>query len=69
MKPLRGALLAAVCCLPFTSCATTNLLDWGQDKPSVYNEPTDDVSRAILKPLVTVVGIPVAIVWPPADAP
>lgn len=65
MKRSRKALLAVACLatLSFTSCATSNLIRWGLDRPSVYHEPDSELSRGILKPTVTFLGVPVAVVW------
>lgn len=66
MKRLPKLLFAVICCLPMTlttSCATTNLINWGLDKPSVFHEPDDEFSRGMLKPVVTFVGVPVAAAW------
>jgi hypothetical protein len=45
------------------SCATSNLARWGFDEDSVYAEPDGEVSRAFLKPPLTLVGMPVAVGW------
>lgn len=54
-------LLALVCLLP--SCATTNLARWGFDATSAVDEPHGEVSRAVLKPGATIIGMPVAVAW------
>ena len=56
-------LVFAFSALTATSCSTANLIRWGGDQTSIYSEPTGGFSRGILKPLVTVVGFPVALVW------
>jgi len=63
MHALRPLLLVLACAVPLSSCGTFNLVKWAQDKPSVYAEPQGEVSRGFLKPVVTVVGFPVAVVW------
>ena len=57
-------LVFAFSALTATSCSTANLIRWGGDQTSIYSEPTGGFSRGILKPLVTVVGFPVALVPP-----
>ncbi len=63
MKPLTSVGLALLFSLPMVSCSTVNLVRWGTDESSVYYEPSGGFSRSILKPFVTVVGFPVALVW------
>lgn len=60
---------AALLLLSLTSCATVNLARWGWDQPSAIDEPHGDVSAAILKPTVTIIGMPVAVVWDVATLP
>jgi hypothetical protein len=60
---------AAPLLLTLPSCATTNLARWGWDAPSAIDEPHGAVSAAILKPSVTVLGMPVAVVWDIATLP
>jgi hypothetical protein len=62
-------LSAALLLLSTTSCATVNLARWGWDQPSAIDEPHGDVSAAILKPSVTVLGMPIAVVWDVATLP
>ena len=59
----------AIVLLSLSSCATTNLARWGWDAPSAIDEPHGAVSAAILKPSVTVLGMPVAVVWDIATLP
>lgn len=60
---------AALLLLAFPSCATTNLARWGWDATSAIDEPHGAVSAAILKPSVTVIGMPVAVAWDIATLP
>jgi len=60
---------AALLLFATTSCATVNLARWGWDEPSAIDEPHGKVSAAILKPSVTILGMPVAVVWDVATLP
>jgi len=63
---------SVVCCLALlslASCSTTNLVKWGQDKPSVYREPHGEVAQASVKPFLVIVGFPLAVAWDVATFP
>ena len=62
MKTLRRVLLVVLCLLPLLGCSTSNLIHWGMDEESIYCEPEGEISRGLLKPFVTFVGVPVAAV-------
>ncbi len=63
MQRLAKLAVLALATFPLASCSTFNLVHWAQDEPSVYAEPQGEFSRGIVKPFVTVVGFPVAVVW------
>lgn len=70
MRSTRKPLLSlAFLALTLSSCATTNLARWGWDQTSAIDEPNGAVSAAILKPGVTVIGMPVAVAWDVATLP
>ncbi len=60
---MRKLLLLALLLIPLCSCSTANLIKWGSDEENIFYEPTHEYSRSLLKPFVTVVGLPVAVVW------
>jgi len=66
---MRKLLLLALLLFPLCSCSTANLVYWGFDEESIYYEPEGEYSRGLLKPFVTVVGLPVAFVWDVAFFP
>jgi hypothetical protein len=63
MKKAAGLVLSLVCALSLSSCASSNLARWGFDKDNIYSEPDGELSRGLLKPSVTIIGMPVAVVW------
>lgn len=60
MKLARNLCLTLLCTLPLAGCNTANLIEWVQDKPSVFHEPDYEYTRGIVKPFVWIVGFPVA---------
>jgi len=62
-KAIRNALLALCCTIPLSACSTFNLVRWGTNESTIYNEPDGGFADGILKPSVTVIGFPVAVVW------
>jgi len=52
--------LASIC---FSSCATTHLLHWSRDEPSLYTQHNDERFRGFLKPGGTVLAAPAAVAW------
>ncbi|MHC5063808.1 MAG: hypothetical protein ACYTG5_07525 [Planctomycetota bacterium] len=60
---MRKLLLLTLLLFPLCSCSTANLVYWGMEEESIYCETTDEYSRSLLKPFVTVVGFPVALAW------
>ena len=62
-------LAAALLLLVLPSCATVNLARWGWNGTSAIDEPKGEVSAAILKPGVTILGMPVAAAWDLATLP
>ena len=69
MRNSRKLLSLALLSLALPSCATTNLARWVWDAPSAIDEPHGSVSAAVLKPGVTVIGMPVAVAWDVATLP
>jgi hypothetical protein len=65
----KSLLSVALLVLALPSCATVNLARWGWDTPSAIDEPHGHVSAALLKPGVTIVGMPVAVAWDVATLP
>ncbi len=65
----KQLLAAALLLLALPSCATTNLARWGWNGTSAIDEPHGEVSAAILKPGVTILGMPVAVAWDVATLP
>jgi hypothetical protein len=63
MKQARAIALCLVCAASLTSCASSNLVRWGFDKDSVYAQPDGEVSRSMLKPSLTILGMPIAFAW------
>jgi hypothetical protein len=63
MKKTTAIALSVLCAASLTSCASSNLARWGFDKDSVYSEPSGEFSRAVLKPSLTILGMPVAFAW------
>ena len=60
---LRRLSLLLLLVLPLAACGTTNLVRWGTDHDSIYAEPDSEFERGMLKPFVTIVGLPVAFAW------
>ena len=56
---MRKILLLAVCLLPLNSCMTSHLVNWAQDKDSLYAEPDPGYAKGIVKPFFTFIGFPI----------
>ncbi len=71
MKRTRLALAALLLLIatPMTSCATSHLVRWSLDKTSVYREHDTELGKAVLKPGITVIGLPIAAAWDVATLP
>lgn len=52
----------------FQSCATNHLLSWGQGKPSIWNQPSEDDS-AFVRPTGSILALPVTLAWDIATFP
>ena len=66
-KTIRRSVLSASCAraalLPLCGCATGNLLAWSDEKPSLYATPKDERVSSVVRPLGTVVALPVFVAW------
>lgn len=65
----KQLLAAAFLLLTLPACATVNLARWGWGGTSAIDEPHGEASAAVLKPGVTILGMPVALAWDFATLP